>query len=172
MFWSKKKEETGLPELPLLKPVIRSVESVETIPEEKNEFPELPDESSWTKEEGLPEVPEEELPELHASKMPKKLQSPRTREIDELEMPRERFSAEFKSTGKSEDVYIKIDRFHSARKSLAAAKTKLQEIEQLLSKIRETKMREEQELASWEKEIELIKTKVEDVTKNIFEKVE
>jgi len=71
---------------------------------------------------------------------------------------------------KESDVFVKIDKFHSAKKALMVAKEKLADIDTLLKKIRETKMREEQELAGWEKELTAIKSKVQDVTENIFEK--
>ena len=171
MFWDKKKEEKGLPDLPPLRPVIRPAQTIQPIPAERNEFPELPEEEEKEVQE-LPEAPEEELPELPGSRVQKRPETSKIRELEEFEMPKERWLSEITPATKTEEVYIKIDKFHSARKSLAAAKTKLHEIEQLLGKIRETKMREEQELASWEKEIGLIKTKVEDVTKNIFEKVD
>ena len=163
MFWSKK-EYKGLPELPPLKPVFRK-----PAPQEEP-MPEPPQEEII--ESNLPEFPEEkeELPEIPESRTPR-MQTPMIREFDETRSMG-RMTAEMSPSKKTEDVYVKIDRFHSARKSLAAAKAKLHEIEQLLGKIRETRLREEQELASWEKEIDLVKAKVEDVTKNIFEKVE
>ena len=102
---------------------------------------------------------EEELP-----KLPEKFRFPKMVESRKM-------SQEIAET-KSEEVYVKIDRFHSARKALNSARDKLKEIDESMRKIRETRLREEQELAFWEKEISNIKTKVEDVTKNIFEKIE
>ena len=51
---------------------------------------------------------------------------------------------------KTEDVYVKIDRFHSARKALNGAREKLKDIEEIMKKLRETRMREEQELMQTE----------------------
>jgi predicted nucleic acid-binding Zn-ribbon protein len=156
MFWGKKDNEKSLPELPPLKPS-RPFEMP------KREIPEEPE------RQALPAFPEpeeeekEELPEL-----PAKFRLPKIRTIEQV--PEKRMTSEL-SAGK-EDVYVKIDKFHSARRALNSARDKLAEIDELMKKIRETKMREEQELSSWEKEIDTIKTKVEDVTKNIFEKVE
>ncbi len=73
---------------------------------------------------------------------------------------------------KNTDIFVKIDKFYSARKALETASTKLDEIDELLKKIRETKMREEQELNTWEKDITTIKARLKDVTETIFEKVE
>ena len=76
------------------------------------------------------------------------------------------------SNPKISDVFIKIDKFHSARSALTEVKVKLNEIDNLIKKIRETKMREEQEIAVWERDMEQIKARMRDVTTNIFEKID
>lgn len=73
---------------------------------------------------------------------------------------------------KNGDIFVKIDKFYSAKRALEAAALKINEIDALLQKIRETKMREEQELTGWEKDIATIKARIKDVTDTIFEKVE
>jgi uncharacterized protein YlxW (UPF0749 family) len=152
MFWNKK-EEKSLPELPPMRP------SFGTFKEEE--------ESETVERSSLPSFPETKREE---AEMPPRFKAPKAREVEE--MPPKRMTSEIKFPAKTEDVYVKIDRFHTARKSLNGARDKLAVIEELMRKIRETRMREEQELASWEKDIDSVKTKVEDVTKNIFEKVE
>jgi len=72
-------------------------------------------------------------------------------------------------SSKKADIFVKIDRFYSAKKALDSIEIKLLDIEDSLKKIRETKMREEQELSGWEKEIDDVKTKVQDVREKIFE---
>jgi hypothetical protein len=73
---------------------------------------------------------------------------------------------------KNKDIFVKLDKFYSARKSLADAQSKLDDIDELLRRIRETKAREEQELHGWEKELLTIKSRMNDVTVNLFEKVD
>lgn len=153
MFWEKKDGRKSLPELPPLKP-----------------FPQGDFLKEESKEPALPAFPESSGEDAELPELPSKFNIQKMREIEEPPMRRTTFEAAPQQ--KSEDVYVKIDRFHSARKALNSARNKLAEIDELMKKIRETKMREEQELSSWEKEIDVIKTKVEDVTKNIFEKVE
>jgi hypothetical protein len=138
---------------------------------EKHALPSFPDSpmkrgfsQSAIKESVKSEQESEELEDL-----PPKFQLPKMREMNEFTS---RKIADSNASTKTEDVYVKIDRFHSARRALNSARDKLKEIEELMKKIRETKMREEQELSSWEDEIESVKSKVEDVTKSIFEKVE
>ena len=64
----------------------------------------------------------------------------------------------------------KIEKYQSARKALSSAQDKMMEIDELLRKIRETRMREEQELAAWEKEVVSAKTKIQEVSQNLFER--
>jgi len=71
---------------------------------------------------------------------------------------------------KSSSIYVKLEKFHTAKRALDDIKIKVEEVESLLGKIREVKMREEQELAGWEKDIFNIKSRLQDVTDNIFER--
>jgi len=73
---------------------------------------------------------------------------------------------------RTNDLFVKLDKFYSARKALIEAQQKMEDIDQLLNKIRETKMREEQEINSWEKELLTVKSKMNDITVNLFEKVD
>lgn len=72
----------------------------------------------------------------------------------------------------AQDIFVRLDRFYAARKALETTKEKLAEIDEMLRKIRETKMREEQELSAWEKQLADVKIRVQDVVQNIFEKIE
>lgn len=73
---------------------------------------------------------------------------------------------------KNADIYVKIDKFMSAKKSLISIKDQVSQIDDLLKKIRETKLREERELSIWEKEIFSIKEKIRDVNDNIFDRTQ
>ncbi|MEK6934202.1 MAG: hypothetical protein AABW75_04990 [Nanoarchaeota archaeon] len=73
---------------------------------------------------------------------------------------------------KNSDIFIKIEKFQSARRALQTSQDHLEQIESILKKIREIKLKEEQELASWEKDLSLAKSRIQEVTENIFEKVE
>jgi len=73
---------------------------------------------------------------------------------------------------KNNEIFVKIDKFYSAKKALNQTKSKIEEIDRLLNKIRETKMREEQELSAWEKDLSAVKARIKEVTESIFEKIE
>jgi len=121
-------------------------------------------------------VKESELPEL-----PEREEEPATMELPEISpMPiaEEEISPALPpaprtpTSPKTAHVFVQISKFHSAHKSLTAAQKKLEEIDSLLKRIRETRMREEQELSAWEKELASVKSKVQGVTENIFEKMD
>lgn len=76
------------------------------------------------------------------------------------------------SLAKNQDIFVKIEKFQTARRSLQAAQEQIDQMDELLRRIRDTKLREEQELAGWEKEISSLKGRVQNVTENIFEKIE
>jgi len=84
-----------------------------------------------------------------------------------LDMKTPSFSS---STNKEENVFVRLDKFHSARRALNETKTRLEDIDSLLRKIREIKQREEQELSAWEKEVSELKAKIQSIRENIFDR--
>jgi len=52
------------------------------------------------------------------------------------------------------------------------ARETLEDIDELIKKIRETKLREDQEISSWENDVLHVKTRIKEVSENIFEKLE
>ena len=111
----------------------------------------LPQPPSMQSTTEVPFVPKREISQINESPLPS-VRPPRS--------------------SKNADIFVKIDKFYSAKKALAATNDKLEEIDALLHKIRETKMREEQELSAWEKDLATVKTRIKEVTDTIFEKVE
>jgi len=73
-----------------------------------------------------------------------------------------------KSTG-AKQIFVKLEKFQSATNSLEIVKEKLDDIDELLRTIREVKQKEDEELSSWEKEIEAIKARINSVSSEIFE---
>jgi len=130
-------------------------------------------------QKGLPELPrgKEVLPKLPTGPP---LGKPRTIEMEEWK-PKQTIqplptmqtlppmeSTIKKSTG-AKQIFVKLEKFQSASNSLEIVKEKLDDIDELLRTIREVKMKEDQELSSWEKEIEAIKARINSVSSEIFE---
>jgi predicted nuclease with TOPRIM domain len=73
---------------------------------------------------------------------------------------------------KNQDVYVQIDRFYSAKRALSSIRSKVEEIDSTLNKIRETRIHEEQTLSSWEKEVMSLKNKISEINDSLFQKIE
>ncbi len=69
-------------------------------------------------------------------------------------------------------VFIRIDKFQAAAKTINEIRRQIADIENALSDIRKLKAKEEQELTEWEHEILDIKTKIDSVDKVLFSKLE
>jgi len=142
----KDDKEDELPILPESKNVkFRMVET-----EDHHDFKAV-DSGKWYSPSSMPIEP----PEEHVIKKEIKPSVSRTVEIKD----------------KDKDIYVKLEKYRNARKSLGDIESRLLEIDDLLKRIRETKLREEQELSAWEGEIISLKGKLKEVTENIFEKV-
>jgi len=140
--------------LPTTNNSIRTVEIDEWSPQQQIPSPPIMRRAS----EMLPQIKQESSPATEMQTFPMSNQS--------------QVSARTARASKNSDIFIKIDKFYSAKKALEATSHKLEEIDAVLHKIRETKMREEQELTTWEKDLATIKTRIKEVTETIFEKIE
>ena len=76
----------------------------------------------------------------------------------------------FSQKQKGSEVFIKLQKFTTAKKALIDVESKVDELEKMLKKIREVKMREEQELSAWEREISTIKARIETISENLLDK--
>jgi hypothetical protein len=75
-------------------------------------------------------------------------------------------------TKKAEPVFIRIDKFEESMKVFQDIKSQISEIENLIKTTKEIKAKEEEELASWETEIQTIKNQIEKVDQDIFSRIE
>ena len=75
-------------------------------------------------------------------------------------------------TKEIEPIYVRLDKFQTTVQAFQEIKTKVEDIENLLTKIKDIKEKEERELNEWENEIQIIKSRIEAVDKNIFDKLE
>lgn len=101
----------------------------------------------------------------------------RTQEIEEEYASREpthemRKMPKQNTPVKKEPIFIRIDKFEEGLKTFKETKTKISEIEDMLKEIRHFKTQEEKELTEWETEIQLIKSQIEKVDRDIFSKIE
>jgi hypothetical protein len=75
-------------------------------------------------------------------------------------------------TKKAEPIFIRIDKFEESMKIFQDIRSQVSEIESLIKNIKEIKSKEEEELTSWETEIQQIKDQIEKVNQDIFSRIE
>lgn len=189
-LFSRKKEvkSENIPRLPELPELPESLQPA-LLP--KSEVPDVP--------EGLPKIETQVLPALPDSEIRKKFnQEAIKHEISKpgqefqkskfeplaktdleakktLELPTPTttpFPKAKKLTKKVEPVFIRLDKFQATAEIFEEIKIKIEEIEELLGKTREIKIKEEQELVEWEREIQMIKSRIDLIDKNIFNKLD
>ncbi|MBM3233242.1 MAG: hypothetical protein FJY98_01615 [Candidatus Liptonbacteria bacterium] len=107
------------------------------------------------------------LPPPREETLPEPVPEPRPIIVEPVSQP-----APYPSSSRSSDVFVKIDKFHSARRALSMVQNQLESVDSLLKKIRETKMREEQEFSAWEKDMVQAKSRIDEISKALFEKVD
>jgi soluble cytochrome b562 len=71
-----------------------------------------------------------------------------------------------------EPVYIRLDKFETTVQAFEEIKNKIIEIESVLKKTQEIKQKEEKELEDWEREIQIIKARIDSIDKNVFNKLD
>ncbi len=69
-------------------------------------------------------------------------------------------------------IFVKLEKFQLARNSLENISSKLDEIDNMLKEIRQLKLKEDQELASWEADLANVKSRIQNILTEIFERTE
>jgi hypothetical protein len=193
-WFSKKKEVEGqeipkLPELPeqedLVLPSKEDLPELSTTPNnglpeienETNALPKLPEpeiselktpEPDFKPKEPIkePEIRPEGMQESKFAPLPTVPQSLKPKPIQEPSFPTQPPKI------KTKPIYIRLDKFQNTEESLDEIRNKITEIESLLKRIREIKSQEEKELEDWEREIQIIKSRIESIDKNIFSRLD
>lgn len=179
----KSKQETESQSLPEL-PKINNLEFPTQQDYQNNSFQDIPElpEIETNDLPQLPEINEEPTPEQEIKKelnksSPEfqKSQFAPLKPISEEDNIKEKSSNSIYSHQKNkieEPVFIRIDKFQSAIETFEEIIDKVTEIEEIIKKTKEIKAREEEELNSWEKEIQNIKNRMDSIDKTIFSKLD
>ncbi len=184
MFWEKRKKEVTLPDLPIspesrLPPRFDSSRIPDELDEaEVHELPSFPDSpmqqgfsQSAIKEAVTNEDADETFPELKRPNREISSSGYKVVEMSDWSKPLP-LRPSPPSVKENKPIFVRIDKFQLARASLETVKLKLGEIESLLKQIRDVKAKEDQELSSWETELENIKSRIQSITSDIFDKTE
>ena len=95
-----------------------------------------------------------------------------TAETKVKEEPVKEYAVRNYMTRKAEPVFIRIDKFEESMKIFQDIRSQISDIEKLIKNTKEIKAKEEEELTSWEAEIQTVKNKIEKVNQEIFSRVE
>ena len=164
MAWFKKKKESEdiIPELPGL------LEGGEALTEKDEEY-------AQEQEESQDMYNEEAIPEPVLQELEKESEKPEVKEAEPekvAEIPRERSTEGFQKKQVPETQFVRLDKFEAAYSSIANIKKKLEEMNIFLKDIRQLNEKEDAELSAWEKEINDIRVKIENIDKALFENLE
>jgi hypothetical protein len=194
-----KNNPSAVPELPEL-PKLPELPSMNEFSYEEEHLPQLPTfpnnslgnkfsqntikEAISGKKEEEEVFTAEDFPEPEEDKgmMQKPLQKSFSQEVDNYEesvtkKPKlkeipQNFAVRNYMTKKAEPVFIRIDKFEESMKVFQDIRLQISEIEELIKSTKEIKSKEEEELASWETEIQTIKNQIEKVDQDIFSRIE
>lgn len=97
----------------------------------------------------------------------KMMEFPRTIELPE-KLEKTRIGNKVK---KIEPVYVRLDKFKASLDAFEDIRKKIVELEELLEKIKEVKEKEEKELEDWEREIQILKSRIDAVGNSIFKQL-
>ncbi|MEK6936410.1 MAG: hypothetical protein AABW67_06500 [Nanoarchaeota archaeon] len=94
------------------------------------------------------------------------------RTIELPEFNNSRFNNSNKTIKQAEPIYVRLDKFEITVETFRDIKNKIIEIEDLLERTKKIKQDEEKELDSWEREIQMIKSRLDLIDKSIFNKLD
>lgn len=193
MFWDKKDEKKMITDLPPLKLPERQMQNSNYEEDEENEeysekhglpsFPDSPQERGFSQAAIKEAINNNDMEESNSeyeninTGPPKTIRTIEMKEWEpdyKLQDPSKDPLIEkmrsFSQKQKGSEVFIKLQKFTTAKKALIDVESKIDELEKMLKKIREVKMREEQELSAWEREISTIKARIETISENLLDK--
>lgn len=174
MFWDKKRKASALPDLPMPPQIPPPIRDEFSYPQEENE-------NSEEETHSLPSFPDSPVQKGFSQAAIKDAVSPpefnnftdyqdsSLPDLNEIEI---KFPEKPKTHDEKKPVFVRLDKFQMAHASLEEMKQKIINIEETLRKIKDIKSKEDQELMFWEKEIEIMKTRINVIIRDIFERGE
>ncbi|MEA3329189.1 MAG: hypothetical protein U9Q06_00405 [Nanoarchaeota archaeon] len=175
---------------------IQTIEQMQTIPEPP-QLPRFPNSQmgdqmnqSTIKEavqpNSVPELPTQEteiisqpvppqIPQAHQGNFTRESQEPTTMELSKFvpsttPVPNQ-LPPQIQKPKTEGPLFIQLDKFEKTISTFDEIKLKISEIESLLRSIRDVKSKEDEKLNHWEHEIESIKSRLDAIDQNIFNKI-
>jgi len=177
LFKKKKEDAKGLFELPELPgfPEMREIkEALKPREEAIPPLPALPSASQYPVQ-----AQQLQRPDIRKTEEIGSMSAPLTREIMPVQMPRTSYPMQEENeeqvqrgSKQREPIFVKIDKFNDALNNFESIKQKISEIDSLLKKVKETRTKEQEEIDSWEREVEEIMSKVNNIDQKLFNKLD
>ena len=150
----KKKKKIKIPDAPdFTYPEVEEIrKTIKKLPQEDYDLPRLPE---------LPELPEIKGPE---KRLPIRL----TQEINKSGKKR---ILKIKTSHRigPRPIFIKVNRFKEILSTIEIIEKRIHEIDIIIKKLKEIRLREDQQMTNWEQEIEELKKKIETVQRIVSE---
>ena len=126
------------------------------------------------------QLPEEDLPEPYLSELPEELPSEQNfpdhrfglpNLPSETEMSGKKHIQEMLKQNPEKPIFIKVENFKEIVENILSIEKKIEELEQIISKLQETKQDEETKLDSWYQDLQEIKEKLDVLEKDFSSKL-
>lgn len=111
------------------------------------------------------EEPQTEVPEVKVEELPNYEDTGVTKELTPA-------SPDFLNPKKSEPFFVRLDKFQDARSNLSEIGKRIEEMELVLEKLSEVKLKEDEEIDSWKEEMKKIRQNLSSIDKSLFDKVQ
>jgi hypothetical protein len=175
-LFSKKEEKPILPDLPEDDSI--ALPNLSELPPIENKYPNqnltpLPEpnpsiDQNTIKQEINPKMQKSNF-DISPSKPQEELIAEPIGKIDET--PSKNFSQK-QIVKKIDPIFVRLDKFETSLEALDEIKEKVVEIEKILAETKKLKEKEDKELEEWERDIQVIKSKLDSIDNSIFNKLE
>ncbi len=168
-LFSKKEKVPEIPPAP-------SLPEIPELPRQINELPSFPQNM---KENINREMVKSAVDDIYSDKDVNVEELPRDFDFDDIEekippLPNQSRVQEISQSIErelKEPIFVRIDKFQKSQKDFEQIKKKMKEIESVLGRIKEVKSKEDDEISSWSRDLEMMKSKLSEIDENIFNKL-
>ena len=161
------KNQEDLPELPTL-PELKTETNLtpEVIKQEIMKPPQQMHKSQFDNPPQISKIHSKPIPSQPIHHQPPQITTP------EIVSPPPEASRSKSRVKEAEPIYVRLDKFEASLESFEEIKRKINEIEEVLRKTKEIKQKEELELEAWEREIQIMKSRITAIDKTMFNKLD
>lgn len=135
-------------------------------------IPSIPGKSSIMDEsssKSIPQAPKKQIPNVALTYSKPKVQLKTIQQ--RVVVPHFNVPVTSKVCLDAEPVFIRIDKFQLAKKNIEQMKMKIKEMESIIGKINQVKLKEEEEIKGWLEEVEKLKARLSEIDSDVFSQI-